>query len=70
MELYTFLILACEDSYEINIFLCDSGEEIYHQKEVREIIDSLEESGRMDLLYSEIQSWDIDYTNKQFCINI
>lgn len=66
MVLYDFLNLAIEDYYKINIFLCDSGEEICHQKEINEIMDILD----TDLLYSEIQSWDIDYATKEFCINI
>lgn len=70
MILYDFLNLAMDDSYEINIFECESGKELYHQEEVSYIVNDLEEKGKTDLLYSEIQTWDIDYVTKQFCINI
>lgn len=74
VDLYTFINLSMDESYEINIFDNDSGNELLHQVEVGEIEEKLEEIGRSDLLYTDIGSWDIGYFSKdnkeEFTINI
>ena len=69
ITLEDFLNLACDDSYELSVWDCDKQEEIIHNKSVGEITDYLQENN-IDLLFRDIQSWDIDYITKNFTINI
>ena len=67
ITLIDFLDLSMDDWYKINIYSDSRGGEIIHQKTIDYIKDTLADA----LLYSNINSWDIDTDNiKELCINI
>ena len=74
MDLYSFLFMACDESYEINIFYNNTGVELLHQVEVGEVEEELEKIGCGNLINHEVESWDIAYFSdddkEEFTINI
>lgn len=67
MTLYDFLMLACDDSYKVNLFDCLIGKEVAKQVEIR---DLMREEEYADYLDCDVASWDIDYVTKELCINL
>lgn len=74
MTLYDFIFIACDESYKINVWYCNTGEEILHQVEVGSIQEELEKIGCEDLMDCDVMSWDIAYFSgddkEEFTINI
>lgn len=67
MILIDFLELAIEDDYEINVYDCDTCENVARQVSIRDLKMDEEYDKYLDM---RVWSWDIDYATKEFCVNI
>lgn len=70
VTLEDFLQMAMGESYKVNVFYLNTGEEITHQLSVGDTIEYLQgDDDLLDLLFHEVISWDIN-EEKEFTINI